>query len=130
MNTFKPFPELKIDATEWNFDISEAPLGRTVVIGKFAQFAPDWIWVATKCGKVIKTHWKPKDAFGGERFVGLNKGEQPVAWQHFVIPVHPHASKAVSEDERARRSKALDELGELDGELSARIEAAIEGETA
>lgn len=107
--------------SNWNFDISEAPRGNMVKTEQMRlrsdrkveyvteEFVPDWLWIATACGKVLKTHWKPKDKFGGDRFIGLNKGEQPVAWQHFVVPVHPHVI----------RSKALDELGELDWQLLA-----------
>jgi hypothetical protein len=87
--------------TDWNFDIESAPHGQTVKTEQMRvrsdrqveiiteQFVPDWLWLATKCGKVLKSHWKPKDKFGGDRFIGLNRGEQPVAWQLFVIPAHP-----------------------------------------
>jgi hypothetical protein len=61
----------------WNTDITSAP--------RDAE-----LWLATKCGKVIKTHWH--DKFGSGRWVGLATREEPVAWQMFVVPDHPFAS--------------------------------------
>lgn len=58
----------------WNQNVSEAPTDRD-------------LWLATKCGKVIKTHWH--DKFGSGRWVGLATREQSVAWQEFVTPSHP-----------------------------------------
>lgn len=58
----------------WNLNVSEAPTDKD-------------LWLATKCGKVIKSHWH--DKFGSGRWVGLATREQPVAWQEFVTPVHP-----------------------------------------
>ncbi len=58
----------------WNQDISAAPRNSD-------------IWLATKCGKVIKSYWI--DKFGPGRWAGLGTKEQPVAWQAFVVPAHP-----------------------------------------
>ncbi|MDP9809390.1 hypothetical protein J2W42_002238 [Rhizobium tibeticum] len=64
----------------WNHDISTAPRDRD-------------LWLATKCGKVIKSHWIEK--FGPGRWVGLGTKEQPIAWQLFVTPEYPnHQSEA------------------------------------
>jgi hypothetical protein len=89
----------------WNFNISEAPLGRmestemfrkqpdgNIKVSTAETFAPDWIWAASKCGKVLKTHWLPETDKRKGRWNSFNEGEQPVAWQHFVVPVHPHFS--------------------------------------
>jgi hypothetical protein len=52
--------------TTWNFDISAAPRDQSIIL-------------ETKCGKVIKTNYLPKE----DRWAGLAKGEQPVAWQEW-----------------------------------------------
>ena len=54
------------------------------------------LWLATKCGKVIKSHWH--DKFGSGRWVGLATREEPVAWQAYVVPEHPftEADAAIS----------------------------------
>lgn len=75
----------------WSFDISQAPLGRMVVHRHATKdgwtlserFAPDSVILATKCGKVLKSHWLPLE----ERWVMLAKGEEPVAWMAW--PDHP-----------------------------------------
>lgn len=58
----------------WNFTIDDCPKDKRV-------------WLATKCGKVSATHWDKKR----EAWIGLAGNEQPVAWQRYVIPVHPNA---------------------------------------
>lgn len=58
----------------WNRDISAAPRDCD-------------LWLATKCGKVIKSHWH--DKFGSGRWVGLATREEPVAWMDYVVPEHP-----------------------------------------
>ena len=90
--------------TEWNFDIEEAPRGRTeetdqtrVYADKTVEtvksiFIPDWIWLASQCGKVIKSHWIPQNGKDGGRWLGFNKGEHVVAWMPYAIPAHPHLS--------------------------------------
>lgn len=68
----------------WSFDISQAPRGKNVTTvhqrpkGDFAvtKFVPDSVILATKCRKVLKSHWLPDE----ERWVMLAKGEEPVAW--------------------------------------------------
>lgn len=88
----------------WSHDISKAPRGkmipqeqqRRVSDGstKFViveQFVPDFIWAATKCGKVLKSYWLPVESKYRPvgRWSGLAAGEEPVAWQPFVVPAHP-----------------------------------------
>ncbi len=78
----------------WNHDISSAPRDSD-------------IWLATKCGKVIKSYWIEK--FGPGRWAGLGTKEQPIAWQAFVVPAHPSQAETsrqtspVVETESARR---------------------------
>jgi hypothetical protein len=84
----------------WNFDVSEAPLGgyvsntRTVkgkeVTSRDYRYAK--IFVATKCGKVMPSHWQPKNGQDGGRWYGLATGEVPIAWMHF--PKHPNGLEA------------------------------------
>lgn len=84
----------------WNTDISAAPKGRTITVMKntrtkdgvvrlpVEEKVDEPIWVATKCGKVMKTHWLQSERNPG-RWVGLASNEEPVAWQPFVTPQHP-----------------------------------------
>lgn len=74
----------------WNFNMSEAPRGRTVAVTRAGEkaaivetFVPDKVILATKCGKVIASHFMPKE----QRWLMLAAGEQPVAWQPW--PSHP-----------------------------------------
>jgi hypothetical protein len=57
----------------WNHDITSAPLDRR-------------LWLATKCEKVSVTRWNEKRG----AWDGLATGEQPIAWQEYVVPVHPN----------------------------------------
>lgn len=78
----------------WNFDISQAPRGEMVVFDsgrkdRFGEpilherFQAAHVILATKCRKVLKSHWLPDE----ERWVMLAKGEEPVAWMAW--PEHP-----------------------------------------
>jgi len=58
----------------WSFDITSGPLN-------------DEVWLATKCGKVIRSYWLDKTG----RWAGLGTKEQPVAWQLYVVPAHPNS---------------------------------------
>jgi len=77
----------------WNFDISEAPRGQTVMqprkVGDkettVSVFVPDRVILATKCGKVTPSEYLPKEG----RWVMLAAGEAPLAWQPW--PAHPTA---------------------------------------
>jgi hypothetical protein len=90
--------------TDWNFDIASAPRGKTEETEQTRMysnrtfetirsiFVPDLLWLASNCGKVIKSHWIPEKGMDGGRWLGMNKGEQPVAWMLFVTPEHPFAN--------------------------------------
>ncbi|UFS83178.1 hypothetical protein LPB79_13070 [Rhizobium sp. T136] len=88
----------------WSFNIDEAPRGKTVQTKRLVtdrnsasgqslrvieDFVPDYLWLATKCGKVIKSYWIEATKFSPARWAGLGTTEVPVAWQHFVTPEHP-----------------------------------------
>lgn len=63
------------EGPSWNFDLSAAPKD-----GK--------VWLASNCGKVIPTYWDKKR----EQWAGFaTNGTPPVAWQPYVVPVHPNA---------------------------------------
>jgi hypothetical protein len=78
----------------WNFDIASAPRGKTVEQRRTVKdrevvaevFQPDFIILATKCSQVTKSRYLPDE----DRWEGLAKGEQPVAWQAW--PEHPGAA--------------------------------------
>jgi hypothetical protein len=87
----------------WDFDITAAPCGKTVHserkvgdrIHQISDFVPDYIWAATGCGKVIKSYWIPPVGKNAGRWSGFANGEQPIAWQHFVVPEHPSVESKV-----------------------------------
>lgn len=78
----------------WNHDISTAPRGKTVSTERKGkgdkmivshEFITETVWLVTKCGKVLRSHL----VADGSRWVGLATGEQPIAWQPYVIPAYP-----------------------------------------
>ncbi len=81
----------------WNFNISKAPKGDFVNVTRsrkdeevtFREYRPTKIILATKCGKVIVSHWLNPETPEGGRWNFLAKDEQPIAWMPF--PVHPNA---------------------------------------
>lgn len=109
--------------SEWIFDLTDVPRGRieeriNAKGNPYRVFIQTTVWAANKDGKVYMTHWEPKDPKEPSvgRWMGWSEGDEPAAWMPFVKPVHP----GLSDDEtKAKRAKALDELGELDGELLA-----------
>jgi hypothetical protein len=97
--------------SDWNFNISEAPRGKTVLVEQFRKtadgvklanvetFIPDFIWAASNCGKVIKSYWVPANNHHNGYFAGFPSepkyGSDPIAWQPFVIPSHPTPTEPV-----------------------------------
>jgi hypothetical protein len=81
----------------WNSDLSTAPRGKTVTherrvgdkIHEIRDFVPDFVWLATKCGKVLRSYWIPENGKNPGRWAGLATGEQPLAWQPYNVPEHP-----------------------------------------
>lgn len=82
----------------WSTDISKAPKGRHVettrqvtvkgemVDRTISTFVPDKIMALTNCGKIIESQWIPPrltatgSVLDGDRWSGLNRGSEPVAW--------------------------------------------------
>ncbi|MCZ7856031.1 hypothetical protein O9X81_05345 [Agrobacterium salinitolerans] len=60
----------------WSTNITEAQTG-------------DYVWLATKCGRVIQSYWIKKTKMDHARFAGLATNEAPIAWQPFIKPIHP-----------------------------------------
>nr|WP_312970701.1 hypothetical protein [Brucella intermedia] len=85
---------------DWNFDISQAPLGEFVsttrtVKGKEVvsrDYRHDKIIAATDCGNVIITWWLPQIGQDGGRWNFFCKGQVPVAWMPY--PKHPNVREA------------------------------------
>lgn len=84
--------------SEWNFDITSAPRGKEItttitVDGKDRtkrEYHVDPVWLATADGKVHRSYWLPATKNTAARWSGFTeKSAPPVAWQHFVVPVHP-----------------------------------------
>lgn len=95
---------------KWSSDISTAPKGEMVankrvvsIKGKpteqtFETFIPTFIMALTKCGKIVRTYWLPgkEGTLDGERWSGLNRGEQPVLWANWPNAVELMAMVAVA----------------------------------
>lgn len=94
----------------WNFDLTTAPRGKQ----EGRSFTADWLWLATSAGEVIRSHWIPERGRDGGRWLGLNKGSEPVAWIPFEKPEHPFASEA-------RLAAYTDALAPARSELSALV---------
>lgn len=89
----------------WNHDISAAPRGRTINVVRntktkdgvirvpVEEFEPDILWLASSCGKVIRSYWIPANKHHDGYWAGFAQkgGTPPVAWQNYVVPEHPHA---------------------------------------
>jgi len=94
----------------WSFDISSAPRGHNITVMRTArskdgvtrvpvkEFEPDHVWLATICGKVIKSYWIPETDKNEGRWAGFATKEQPKAWQPFIVPVHPDQKTAAATD--------------------------------
>jgi hypothetical protein len=88
--------------TGWSFDVAAAPRGKTFKRNRIVkdkvqevdEFVPDYLWVATKCGKVNKSYFIPQAGKVPARWSGLATGEDPVAWCEFIIPEFPSVPAA------------------------------------
>lgn len=62
----------------WSTNITEAQTG-------------DYVWLATKCGRVVRSYWVSISDRSGDGYWGMSMGlkEEPLAWQPYVKPVHP-----------------------------------------
>lgn len=76
------------DVMTWDHDISRAPRGRYVIEtrrikdGKTADhrvFERDVIWLASKCGKVMRSYYLPEE----KRWCMFSASEKPVAWMAY-----------------------------------------------
>jgi len=106
--------------TEFNFDMSVAPKGKLVTVirtvnGKQRSYQEHHVaplWIATHDGKVHRSYWIPATNTSAGRWSGFSPdSSEPMAWQHFVTPVHPSLSKPLSETMTA----AADHLFAADG---------------
>lgn len=94
----------------WSFDMSTAPRGKHVTVTRKVktadgvvdrsvdEFAPEQVWLASSCGKVIKSSWVPANGRHNGYWSGFAQdgGTPPIAWHPYVIPAHPGARTAVS----------------------------------
>lgn len=75
--------------SEWNYDITQAPKGHLESRkapkgdGYYDEYVHDHIIIATKCGKVTRSYWVPKE----NRWCMMSKNEEPEAWM--LWPSHP-----------------------------------------
>lgn len=83
--------------TGWSFDVAAAPRGKMFKrnrivkdkVQEVEEFVPDYLWVATKCGKVNKSYFIPQAGKVPARWSGLATGEEPVAWCEYIVPEYP-----------------------------------------
>ena len=114
----------------WSFDIKAAPLGRIVtsdrIYGKkthkHSEFVPDVLWIAAKCGKVLRSYWIPEAGKNPGRWSGLATGEQPIAWQPYVVPAHP------TQESPRKAAEAVSERTATQVEAKAEAEAGVSGQ--
>lgn len=88
--------------SDWNFDITNIPRGRTemqtrIVKGKpqeYEVFIPERVLIAhPRDGRVYATIWIEPNKFCPKgRWSGWTEGTEPVAWQHY--PDHPFRKMA------------------------------------
>lgn len=92
----------------WSTDISAAPRGKRVKTSKVVNgkthtsvtVERETVWLATKCGRVIKSHWlwpvKAGEGMTKARWMMLGMTEQPLAWCPFVEGEFPRIVIKVS----------------------------------
>jgi hypothetical protein len=109
----------------WNHDMTTAPRGRTVTVMRntktkdgvirvpVQEFEPEHVWLASSCGKVIRSYWIPANKNHDGYWPGFAQkgGTQPIAWQPFVTPVHPFASNERGEREGQSLDGGLNSAG-------------------
>lgn len=86
---------MSVEYGSWDFDMSRAPTGKTVKrsintkdgVKEYDACEQEDVILASKCGKVTRSYWIPKEA----RWCMFAKGEEPVAWQ--MWPKHPSPPK-------------------------------------
>lgn len=116
----------------WSHDMSAAPRGKTITVQRLfkdknsaygeklvsvEEFETDYLWLATECGKVIKSYCIPETKHSRGRWAGVNA---PIAWQPFIVPDHPSNKGIESGANAAADNSAL-------GSDSSHEEAATEG---
>ncbi|MNK73058.1 hypothetical protein D3C87_925490 [compost metagenome] len=69
----------------WSTNITEAQTG-------------DYVWLATKCGRVIRSWWIQQKGPRGY-WAAMDMDEKPIAWQPFIKPIHPF--ELAKQEERA-----------------------------
>jgi hypothetical protein len=91
---------------DWSTDIAAAPRGKCVTIRKIGKdgkvhaqtiIEHEPVWLASKCGKVVKSHWLWSRKFGKysttamtkPRWMMLGESEKPLAWRPFVEGEYP-----------------------------------------
>jgi hypothetical protein len=111
----------------WSFDITTAPLGEWIhstetrevkgkepILVETKEYAHEWVWLWTKCGKKVRTRWLPPSRFSKDgRWDGLATGEVPLAWHPYIVPadpVFPTGERAV-EPLIVHRHEFLDDCG-------------------
>lgn len=79
----------------WNFNIDEAPKGTTTTreipngkkLKKVSTFTPEYVFTASKCGKVLISRWIPE----GKRWEFYTKDSPPIAWH--PAPKYPNSEE-------------------------------------
>lgn len=84
----------------WNLDMEAAKRGEKVKTTRMVKGEPrsievinhPWLWLALPDQRVQRGHWVPSNGHHNGYWAGLpiNGSVQPIAWQLFEAPLHPH----------------------------------------
>ncbi|MDO9417001.1 hypothetical protein [Pararhizobium sp.] len=82
----------------WNHDMTAVPLGRMETVTKtikgtehqISEYHVAPVWLACADGSVCRSYWIPAVGKRNGRWSGwAEKSLPPIAWQPYVVPVHP-----------------------------------------
>lgn len=101
----------------WNHDLTTAPHGYDVDVERIVkgqtitvkERVNQYVWLATICGVVTRSYWIEQTKFSPARWSGLAANENPIAWQPYIVPVHP--DKLVSAAINPEHLPILDDVG-------------------
>jgi hypothetical protein len=82
----------------WNQNMAAAPksksIPRTIQTTQgertYNELQHEYVILNTKCAKALRSYWIPDE----QRWAGLSKGEEPIAWQHWPTPLQVDQDRA------------------------------------
>lgn len=90
----------------WNQNMAAAPKSRGVTRTTqttkgertYNEIQHEYVILNTKCAKALRSYWIPDE----QRWAGLAKGEEPIAWMHWPKPLQLETESLVDEMEYQR----------------------------